>query len=109
MRRIGHYLFVALCLLGVILGPPGVSPAGDESGNRHTPEATYIHLTKDFYEALKEESDRGAKTYSNDLSKDYLRDISISTRFMVQTNLQILRQQEKIIELLQSHLEKKTD
>jgi hypothetical protein len=35
------------------------------------------------------------------MSETHLRQIAISTRFMVETNLQILRQQEKMIELLE--------
>ena len=60
-----------------------------------------------LYEALKEDNYRGTKSYSNDPSTEYLKQISISARFMVETNLNILRQQERIIQLLHSYLKKK--
>ena len=69
------------------------------------PRDVYIELTKGFYESLTNGSRCGNYRYTtNDPSIEYLKEISISTRFMVETNLQILRQQEKIIELLQSLL-----
>ncbi len=69
------------------------------SGNTYNiPEGVYIKLTKDFYDSLKSS---GNITYSNDPSIEYLRQIAVSTKFMVETNLQILKQQEKIIQLLE--------
>lgn len=70
------------------------------------PEGVYIELTKDFYQALKNDGAGGTKVYSNDPSAEYLREISISTRFMVETNLQILKNQERILQLLQPRSEK---
>jgi hypothetical protein len=64
-------------------------------------------LNKDFYEALKGEANGGSKVYSNNPSEDYLRQIAVSSRFMVETNLQILKQQEQMIQMLQTLLEKK--
>jgi len=66
------------------------------------PEGVYIELTKEFYDALKEEGGSQGKTYSNEKSQEYLRQIAISAKFMVQTNLQILKNQEKIIQLLEA-------
>ena len=61
-------------------------------------------LTKDFYEALRNEGDHGTTVYTNDLSQEYLKQIATSTRFMVETNLEILKQQERSINLLRSLL-----
>jgi hypothetical protein len=69
---------------------------GDKTYN--IPEGVYIKLTKDFYDAIKNSSD---VTYSNDPSVEYLRQIAISAKFMVETNIQILKQQERIIQLLE--------
>ena len=58
-----------------------------------------LQLTQDFYRALRAE---GTKTYATDQSNDYLRQIAVSTRYMVETNLQLMQQQERIINLLEA-------
>ena len=68
----------------------------------NVPEGVYIELTRDFYETLKNEGVSGSRVYSNDMSNEYLKQISISARFMVETNLQILKQQERILQMLQN-------
>lgn len=73
-------------------------PAAESSGNRWKIK-TELQLTEDFYHALRSE---GAKTYSTDSSDEYLRQIAVSTRFMVETNLKILQQQKRIIQLLEA-------
>ena len=100
-RNFGAWLVGAL--LVIILS----TPVALFSQDNRIPEGVYIKLTKDFYEALKNEGSRGPKVYSNNPSSGHLKEIAISTRFMVETNLQILRNQEQIIELLQALLEKK--
>ena len=85
--------------------PESVPKDVPEGEPRGEPRGVYIELTKEFYESLMDGTRRGKYRYTtNDPSIEYLKEISISTRFMVETNLQILRQQEKIIELLQSLL-----
>jgi hypothetical protein len=102
VRRSGA---AALALLaGVLLGVTLWSPAGvcgeDGVPKYALPEGVYIDLTKDFYEALKGEGLSGSRTYSNDLSEEYLKQIAVSTRFMVETNFEVLRQQERLMQLL---------
>jgi hypothetical protein len=58
-----------------------------------------LQLTEDFYRALRSE---GTKTYATGSSDEYLRQIAVSTRFMVETNLQLLQQQKRIIQLLEA-------
>jgi hypothetical protein len=58
-----------------------------------------LQLTQDFYRALRAE---GTKTYATDQSDEYLRQIAVSTRFMVETNLRLMQQQERIINLLEA-------
>jgi len=70
-------------------------------------DGVYINLTEDFYRALREESDRQSTTYSTDKSNEYLRQIAVSTKFVVETNLQIIKQQEQMIRLLESIDKKK--
>lgn len=105
VRRI-RLIFVTLCLLaaGPLFGDRAL--AEDPAPRVQVPEGVYIELSRDFYEALRDESGRGATVYSNDPSDEYLKQIAVSTRFMVQTNLEILRQQEVIHQMLRRLLEK---
>ena len=96
-------------ILAVVLVWSPASIAKERMGDRtyKLPEGVYIELTKEFYEALKAGDTSSGKTYSNDMSQEYLRQIAVSTKFMVESNLQILRNQEKIIRLLESTLRDK--
>ena len=100
-------LFTILCL-GALLVIGLIGPVSGHTQNKENKGSSYpvtngvyIELTEDFYRALREENLNGEKVYSNKMADEYLRQISVSTKFMVETNLHILRQQEKIIQLLQ--------
>ncbi len=103
MKRFGKsgFLFLAGCLLGAILGQTIIGYSQD-SGQRYLPRGVHVDLTSDFYRALREESDPNTKTYSNDPSVAYLKEIAVSSRYTVETNLQILKNQERLIQLLES-------
>lgn len=106
LKRIGMIFFGSAFLLTLIMS--SILYAKDDRVRSRIPAGIYIELTEEFYEALRNNGYGGSKTYSNDPSKDYLKQIAISTRFMVETNLQILRQQEKMIQLLEdSHVKTK--
>ena len=109
MKKLSRMCIISLAgsLLGVILCGPVMVYSQDTGYKNYLPEGIYIKLTKDFYEALRDEGSRGTKSYTNDPSSEYLKQIAISTRFMVETNLQILKQQERMIRLLHSLLEDK--
>ncbi len=98
---------ILLCLLALCVAYPGVAVAG-QCVNYGLPQGIYIDLTREFYEALKAEGSSGNKTYTNEISQEYLRQIAVSAKFMVETNLRILKNQEKIINLLQSLLKQQT-
>ena len=98
MKNIGF--FFAGAILGVIIFTS--TTAYSQDPGYQIPEGVYIKLTKEFYDALKDTNSAGAKVYTNDPSTEYLKQIAISTRFIVKTNFQILKQQERMIELLQS-------
>ena len=101
-------LLLGVCfLLTLVFLLPAVVRSGQATAPGGAQGGLYIDLTRDFYEALREESRNGEKVYSNSMSDEYLRQISVSTRFMVETNLRILRQQEKMIQLLECILEGK--
>ena len=85
---------MAFLLVGLFVFPSLANP--DESRKLDLPDGIYLELTKEFYEALK----LGARVYSNDPSQEYLRQISISSKFVVETNLRILEQQERIVKKL---------
>ena len=106
LRKI-HNSVLVLSLLAMILLRPVQSFAQDSDSNVNLPEGVYIQLTKDFYDSLKEEGQVEEKVYTNDPSIEYLRQISISARYMVETNIKILKQQEKILQMLHSFLDKK--
>ena len=65
-------------------------------------EGVRIELTRDFYEALRQEGSTGSRTYSNDPRNEYLRRIAVSSEFAVKTNLTIIEQQDRIIKLLEA-------
>jgi hypothetical protein len=106
VKRTHVILFIGI-LLGVIIFTSSKIYGQDTDDRAQIPEGVYIKLTKDFYDALINENSRGTKVYTNNPSQEYLKQIAISARFLVETNLQILKQQEKILELLNSHLENK--
>ena len=102
--RLRHILFLAGAILGIILWGPVMMYGEDTGSKSRLPEGMYIELTKDFYKALRDEETGEANVYTNDPSNRHLKQIAISTRFMVETNLQILKQQETMNQLLQSIL-----
>ena len=98
-------LSVAGCILAFMICVSIGTYAQDAiSDEKLVPEGVYIKLTKDFYEALRNEGAYGTKVYTNDPSHEYLKQIATSTRFMVETNLEIIKQQERSINLLRSLL-----
>ena len=107
---ISRFLWMALwtgLVLAIILLQPMLAHGEDSPSKNRVPRGVYIDLNREFYEALKNEDASGSRVYSNDPSAEYLKQISISARFMVETNLQILRQQERIIQMLQDVLDRR--
>ena len=102
MQKYGRRSIVVVSLLGFLLLGQGFLFARQAGSERAIPQGIWLKLDKDFYEALKAEGNGGDKVYSNNPAEDYLRQIAVSSRFMVETNLQILKQQERMIQLLQS-------
>lgn len=105
--KIGRRSVIVLYLLGFLLLGQAFLFAQQAGSRRPVPSGIWIELNKDFYEALKGGESGGKKVYSSNPSEDYLRQIAVSSRFMVETNLQILKQQEQMIQMLQTLLEKK--
>ncbi|MDY7037229.1 MAG: hypothetical protein SV375_13820 [Thermodesulfobacteriota bacterium] len=103
-RRICGIFFLAWAALGIILWGSVPAYGRDKGSKNPLPEGIYMELTRDFYEALRDEGSRRTKVHTNDPSKEYLRQIAISAQFMVETNLEILKKQERMIQLLHSIL-----
>jgi len=89
-----------LLLLGILLCGQTAGYAQEQKQADSSSLRTHIELTESFYRALQNESAGSDRSYSTGNSDDYLRQIAISTKFMVETNIQIIKQQEKMIELL---------
>ena len=98
-------IVIIMTLTSIILHLPSPGYAHDDRADR-VPEGVYLKLTKDYYEHLRKSGQSGVRTYNNDPAEGYLKEIAVSTRFVVETNLQILKQQERIIQLLQDILDK---
>jgi hypothetical protein len=105
MKRWGKcgLLVVAGCLLGLIVGQ-AVTGLGQDAAPRHPlPQGgVYLELSGEFYKALRGEGGANTRTYSNDMTQEYLKEIAVSARFMVETNLQILKNQERMMLLLEN-------
>ncbi len=102
-RLFAKVLSVSVLVLILGCGITVYCIAQDSESKRDLPEGVYLKLTREFYESLNSNK----STYSNNRSTEYLREISISSRFNVETNLQIIRQQEEIIRLLKTIADKK--
>ena len=99
----------SLMIAGIFLALMMVSfstSTGDEAKGRHRLRTgVYVDMTEEFYRALQE-GDHSKKLSTNS-SENYLHQIAIATRYTVETNLQILNQQERIIKLLEEIRDKK--
>lgn len=107
MKNQWHSLLWAGGLLFLFTIPVAIATADDQQSvttksRPHPPVGIYLDLSEDFYQALKESNQGGTRTLSTGMSEDYLHQIAIATRYTVETNLQILKQQERIIQLLES-------
>ena len=91
---LGSGLAAVLAAL-ILLGYP---TARADSGSNERRQKITIELTEEFYRALRNE---GSRTYSTERQDEYLRQIAVSTKFMVETNLRIIEQQARMIELLE--------
>jgi len=62
----------------------------------------FLEMNEDFYRALDEETTSGSTTLTTNKSDILLNKIAITGRYAVETNIQILQQQERIIQLLEA-------
>jgi len=99
-RRLLPGLLLAAALL---LSIGSSAPAGDGPPRDGRSPAIFLDISEAFYRALeaRDRGDRVLGTETTTAADEYLRQIAVSTRYMVETNLQLLRQQERIIQLLE--------
>ena len=95
--------FTGLALWLVILAVTvsGIRPADARDLEKSGPQRTEVEvqLTESFYRALRAEDGR---TYTTNKREELLRQIAVSSKFMVETNLKVIENQKRIIELLES-------
>ena len=94
------YFAILTVWMGLFFNWAATGFAQEKVARYQLPEGVYINLTEDFYRALREGVDGQTTTYRTNQSEEYLRQIAVSTKFMVESNLQILKQQDQIIRLL---------
>jgi hypothetical protein len=91
-------LLIVCFVAGALLVSVSAAPVAGQEKGAHAKIPVEVLMTESFYRALKNE---GGKTYTTSKSEDYLRRIAVSARFMVETNLEVIKQQARIIELLE--------
>lgn len=96
-RSIRAGMGLMVIIWGLVLSGPACL-ADDPAGGRPKTRIE-LQLSEDFYRALRAE---GAKSYDTGQSDEYLRQIAVSARFIVETNLKLIQQQERMIELLEA-------
>jgi hypothetical protein len=103
-RRRPFALGVGYAVVVSVLAILHLQSAGAESESKAKGRKITIELTEDYYRALRNES---GKTYTTQRQEEYLRQIAVSTKFMVETNLRMMEQQARMIELLEQQATKK--
>ncbi len=90
-----------------VLGLSIVAPFAISTTQAATPlpDGVYLNLTQDFYNALRQETQ--VKTYGTHTDEAHLKELAISARFLVQTNLAILKQQEEMVRLMRDVLKQR--
>jgi hypothetical protein len=87
--------------VAIVLWPAAWGFARDKNPSP-PPAGFYIELSEDFYRALNQAgNDEGGRLSNRPMSEEYLHQIAVSAKFMVETNLQLMRQQERMLQLLE--------
>ncbi|OGQ95570.1 MAG: hypothetical protein A2521_07770 [Deltaproteobacteria bacterium RIFOXYD12_FULL_57_12] len=99
-------IFTGMAAGAVLAALCGWSPASHAAEYSTPPGGVHIELTEDFYKALQNDDKDNARHLGNTKSEEYLRQIAVSGRYLVETNMQILAQQKKMVELLEGMAKK---
>jgi hypothetical protein len=110
-RQMVDQILTWICTLLLVLSVLPASASAEESSVSAAPTTElelHLDLTRQFYEALRQtETTRGRRLSTDrDHAERYLEQIAISTRFMVETNLRLLKEQAETKALLQELLQR---
>ncbi|MFZ5451898.1 MAG: hypothetical protein ACOZF2_08535 [Thermodesulfobacteriota bacterium] len=98
---LGFLGIVGLGFWVVGLIPPAVTaPAAAQTAVGQYDVTPFIPLGKEFWEAMEKLSRDNANTYG-DQTQPLLQQIALSSQFVVKTNLTLIKQNERIIHLLE--------
>jgi len=92
------FLVAAVILAAVPLSTPAQTTHPGSSGGRGG--GAYVVLTGEFFEAMEKLSRADAATYG-DRQEPLLEKIAVASQFAVKTNLTIIKQNDRIIQLLE--------
>lgn len=87
-------------LVAGLIPAAGTPPAAAQTAEDTYQVRTYVPLTKEFFEAMEKLSRDNATTYG-DLQEPLLQQIAVASQFVVKTNLTLIKQNERIIQLLE--------
>mgnify|MGYP001549312408 CR=1 FL=1 len=102
------FFFLRIFFL-LILASPAVAQDQPASAPGQPEIEVHLDLTRQFYDALRQTGAarrHSLSTDTADLSVHHLEQIAVSARFMVETNLQLLREQAEIKSLLHELLKR---
>lgn len=98
MQRFRGLAVMGVLAVGLVLAA-GTTPAAAQTTDE-SKTGFYILLNKEFFEAMTKLSREEATTYG-DRQEPLLQQIAVASQFMVKTNLTLIRQNERIINLLE--------
>jgi len=98
MQRFRGLAAMGVLAVGLVLAA-GTTPAAAQTTDE-SKTGFYILLNKEFFEAMTKLSREEATTYG-DRQEPLLQQIAVASQFMVKTNLTLIRQNERIINLLE--------
>ncbi len=79
----------------------------EEVGSGYIPEDSIIVLSDDFMRHLQDAQQRNVIDYGKTREEQLLSHLALLGRYLVETNLMLVRQQNRIIELLEKQNSKK--
>lgn len=97
-------LQISIAVVALIIAAAGTlayAKRPEKSPHPYPHAGIFIQLSEDFNRDM-EANDHNTRTLSTNKSETYLHQIAVATRYTVETNLKILQQQARIIELLES-------
>ena len=98
MGIVGAVSLVAGLILAATAPPASAQVVTTSPGDRG--RGNYVVLTGEFFEAMEKLSRANANTYG-DRQEPLLEQIAVASKFVVKTNLTLIKQNDRIIQLLE--------